>query len=79
MSEHHKALVRRFWEDVWPSGDASGLVEILHPDSVNHEAPDGDSSVAGTTRTMFWLRSAFSEQRYEVHQMIAEGDAVAVT
>jgi predicted ester cyclase len=32
----------------------------------------------GTKQIMFWLRSAFSDQRYEIHQMIAEGDTVAV-
>jgi predicted ester cyclase len=27
---------------------------------------------------MLWLRSAFSEQRYDIHHVIAEGDTVAV-
>lgn len=79
MSEDLKATTRRLWEDVWPTGDVDALREILHPESVNHEAPPGTPpGVDGVVRTMQWLRSAFSDQRYEIHQMIAEGDTVAV-
>jgi steroid delta-isomerase-like uncharacterized protein len=79
MSEDLKAISRRLWEDVWPSGDVEALREILHPDSVNHEAPPGSlPGIEGVIQTMQWLRSAFSDQRYEIHQIIAEGDTVAV-
>jgi predicted ester cyclase len=74
-----KAVLRRLWQDVWPNGDAAGLVECLHPEGINHEAPPGArQDLEGAKQTMFWLRSAFSDQRYDIHQMIAEGDTVAV-
>jgi steroid delta-isomerase-like uncharacterized protein len=79
MSEELKATTRRLWEEIWPGGDVAALTSVLHPDSVNHEAPPGtDPGVEGAVQTMQWLRSAFSDQRYEIHQMIAEGDTVAV-
>lgn len=79
MNEELKAITRRLWEDIWPNGDVAGLREVLHPDSVNHEAPSGTpDGIDGVVQTMQWLRSAFSDQRYEIHQMVAEGDTVAV-
>ena len=72
-----KATTRRLWEDIWPSGDVEGLAEVLHEDSINHEAPPGtDPGVGGAIQTMLWLQSAFSDQRYEIHQLVAEGDTV---
>lgn len=79
MSENLKATTRRLWEQVWPNGDIEALHEVVHPDSVNHEAPPGTPpGIDGVIQTMQWLGSAFSEQRYEIHHMIAEGDMVAV-
>lgn len=77
--ETMKAVARRFWEEAWPNGDAAGVDECLRPDGINHAAPPGvPQDLEGTKQIMFWLRSAFSDQRYEIHQMIAEGDTVAV-
>jgi predicted ester cyclase len=79
MSEDLKAIVRRHFEEIWPNGDVAGLVAATHPGFVNHEAPPGvPGDLEGTRQIMLWLRSAFSDQRYEIHQMIAEGDTVAV-
>jgi len=79
MSEDLKAIARRMWEDVWPNGDVDALRQILHPDTVNHEAPPGTPpGIDGVIHTMQWLRSAFSDQRYEIHDMIAEDDTVVV-
>lgn len=79
MSADLKATTRRLWEDVWPNGDVDALRDILHPDTINHEAPPGTPpGIDGVIHTMQWLRSAFTDQRYEIHQVIAEGDTVAV-
>jgi predicted ester cyclase len=29
-------------------------------------------------RTMLWLKGAFSDRRYEIHQVVGEGDTVVV-
>jgi predicted ester cyclase len=74
-----KAVLRRLWEEVWPNGDVAGLAECVHPDTINHEAPPGArQDFEGAKQAMLWLRSAFSDQRYDIHQMIAEEDTVAV-
>ncbi|WP_165367718.1 ester cyclase [Phytoactinopolyspora endophytica] len=75
----NKELTRRLWEEIWPSGDVEGLAEIVPPDGINHEAPPGfPQGFEGVKQIMFWLRSAFSDQRYEIHQIIGDGDMVAV-
>jgi predicted ester cyclase len=79
MSEDLKAVVRRHFEEIWPNGDVAGLIAETHPGFVNHEAPPGvPGDRDGAQQAMLWLRSAFSDQRYDIHQMIAEGDTVAV-
>jgi predicted ester cyclase len=74
-----KATARRTLEEIFPNGDAAGLAEVVHPDCVSHEAPPGAlQGLEGMTRTMRWLQGAFSERRYEIHQVIGDGDTVAV-
>jgi predicted ester cyclase len=79
MPEDLKAMVRRHFEEIWPNGDVAALAATTHPGFVNHEVPPGVSPDRdGATQVMLWLRQAFTEQRYEIHQMIAEADTVAV-
>jgi hypothetical protein len=35
--------------------------------------------VEGMIQTMLWLKGAFSDRRYEIHQVIGEGDTVVVS
>ena len=74
-----KQRARRIWEEIFPAGDAEALAEILAPDGVDHQArPDEPQGLEGAVRTMYWLRSVFSDQRWEIHQVIGEGDTVVV-
>jgi predicted ester cyclase len=74
-----KATARRTLEEIFPNGDVAALAEVVHPDVVSHEAPQGaPQGLDGMTRTMLWLNAAFSERRYQIHQVLAEGDSVAV-
>jgi len=74
-----KAKARRIWEDVFPAGDAKALAEILASDSVDHQArPDEPQGLEGAIQTMSWLRRVFSDQRWEIHQVVGEGDTVVV-
>ena len=63
--EDNKALVRRYWEEVWNAGK----LELL-PDLFPREHVEGQRFFVG--RTM----SAFSESRVAVADLIAEGDQV---
>jgi predicted ester cyclase len=72
-----KAAARRTLEEIFPSADVAALAEVVDADIVNHEVPPGaPQGFEGTKQTMLWLAGAFSDRRYEIHQVIAEGDTV---
>ena len=74
-----KAAAGQTLEKTFAAGDVAGFRAAMHPDCVNHEAPPGaDQGVEGMVQTMLWLKGAFSERRYEVHQVLGEGDTVVV-
>ncbi|MEU8814843.1 ester cyclase [Actinoplanes sp. NPDC048796] len=65
------------------SGDLDELSEVVHPEAVNREARDEppDCRVAGPAgfaATARWLRSAFADLTFEVHEALASGDLVVV-
>jgi predicted ester cyclase len=79
MTEELKTKARRIWEEIFPSGDVDGLAEVLAEDGIDHGArPDEPQGLAGAQQTMLWLRSVFSEQRWEIRQVVGEGDVVVV-
>jgi predicted ester cyclase len=79
MSEELKAKARRIWEEVIPSGDIDGLAELLAEDGIDHGArPDEPQGLAGAQQSMRWLGSVFSNQRWEIHQVIGEDETVVV-
>jgi predicted ester cyclase len=55
------------------------LAEVIAKDSINHGArADEPQGLAGVQQTMLWLGRVFSDQRWEIRQVIAEGQAVVV-
>ena len=78
-TEAIKAAARRTLEEIFPTVDEAGLAEVVHPDMVNHDAPPGaPQGLEGMTSSMRMLAAAFSDRRWEVHQVIAEGDTVVL-
>ncbi|MDI6105960.1 ester cyclase [Actinoplanes sp. NEAU-A12] len=65
------------------SGDLDELTRVVHPKAVNREAKDeppacrgeGPAAFAATAR---WLRAAFADLRFDVHDVMADGDLIAV-
>jgi predicted ester cyclase len=79
MGEDLKQLTRRTWEEILPSGDLDALRAVVDPNCVSHDLPPGaPQGVEGVVQTIAMLHRAFSEQRYEVHQVIGEGDVVVI-
>jgi predicted ester cyclase len=68
---------------IMASGDLAELREVIHPDAVNREAKDeppdcrvqGPDAFAATAR---WLRSAFAELTFDIHETAASDDLVVV-
>jgi predicted ester cyclase len=79
MTEELKAKARRIWEEIFPSGDVERLADVIAENSINHGSrPDEPQGLIGVQRTMLWLGRVFSDQRWEIRQVICEGDVVVV-
>jgi predicted ester cyclase len=79
MSEANKAAARRTWEEIFPACDIEGLAEVTDVNAVSHgRRPDEPAGLEGITRTMLWLGQVFSDQRWEIHNVIGEDDLVTV-
>lgn len=77
--ERNKAIARRTFEDIFPACDVAALAEVTAPDVIDHgKRPDEPEGLEGVTRTMLWLSTVFSDQRWEVHDVYGDGDRVAV-
>ena len=68
---------------VMASGDRAAFDGLVHPDAVNHEARDEPPACRvpgpdGFHATALWLRAAFAELAFEVHEVVAQDDVVAV-
>jgi predicted ester cyclase len=75
----NKTLARRVLEEIFPANDVNALREVISDDFVNHEAPDGTPPGLGAiTMFMNLLDDAFSDQRWEIHDVLAEGDKVVL-
>jgi len=74
-----KIAARRVLEEIFPADDEIALAEAISEDFVNHEAPAGTPPGPGSvTFYMHLLAGAFSEQRWTIHRVVAEGDTVVV-
>ena len=75
--EHNKQVIRDTWERVFPSGDVDGLDALVADDVVQRgQRPDEASGLDGLKATMRWLATVFSDQRWEIHDLVAEGPIV---
>ena len=76
--EDNKALVRRFYEEVWDRGNTAFAYEVFADDYVRHDlragavppGPRGQQKIADD------FRAAFPDLRFAVDLLVAEGDFV---
>lgn len=74
-----KAVARRVLEEIFPANDENALREVISDQFVNQEAPQGTPpGLAGITGFMHLLNQAFSQQQWEMHDVIADGDKVVL-
>lgn len=69
----------RVLTDVFPANDVELLADLVADDFLNHEAPPGTPRGLGAvTVFMNMLSAAFSDQRWEIQDVIAEADKVVI-
>ncbi len=79
--EQHKALVRRWFEEVWNKGRADAIPEMLAEDAVVHGLSEDAAKPllgpAGFRPFHAQFREAFPNIEVVIEDQIAEGDRVA--
>ncbi len=77
MSEENKAIVRRLW-DVWNSRELDQLNDLITDNHVNHDPnnPSDLFGVEGYRELITMYTTMFSDLRFDIHEIIAEGDIV---
>lgn len=75
----NKELVRRFYKDVYVDWNMARADEVLSPQFTSHDWPEGGATGPKAFRDYYSaIRSAVPDARYEVDDLIAEGDRVVV-
>lgn len=69
--------------DLMGRGERSDFAAVIHPRAINREAKDEPADCRGRGpdafyATALWLRSAFSDLRWDVHDAVASGDLVVL-
>ena len=73
MSEENKALIRRFYEEVWNDKNLEAIDELVATDSVDHDLPPGRE---GAKAFISMYLSAFPDTKMTIEDLLAEGDKV---
>ena len=74
----NKALLRRFYKDVYVDWNMALVDEVVSPRFASHDWPEGATGPQAFRKYYAALRAAVPDARYEVDDLIAEGDRVVV-
>ncbi len=79
-AEDNKALVRRWFEELFNEAKLDVADEIVTPDHVSHDTstPEHPPGPEGERQLVNLVRGAFPDGRISIEDLVAEGDRVAV-
>ncbi len=76
-TEDNKALVRRFYEEVFNQKNRAAIDDFSDPNYVDHSAPPGlPNGIEGQKQLIGMYLTAFPDLHLTVEDMIEEGDKV---
>jgi predicted ester cyclase len=79
LAAANKELLRRFYKEVYVDWDMSLVDAVVSPRFTSHDWPDGGPTGPRAFRQYYAaIRAAVPDARYEVDDLIAEGDRVVV-
>jgi steroid delta-isomerase-like uncharacterized protein len=78
VSEHNKQVVRRLYEEVFGHGRLEVADQLVHPACHNLHDPQDRRGPGRAREVATMLRNAFPDQRWEIEQLVADGDHVAM-
>ena len=78
-AEDNKAVIRRLIEEVYNRGNLDVVDELMAPDVFDHAAvPEHQHGIDGFKHVIEWVRDLSSDIHYDIDDIIAEADKVAV-
>jgi steroid delta-isomerase-like uncharacterized protein len=77
-NESNKDVVRAFIDRVYTQLDPTGVDELVADDFTADAWPDADDAKQTLRESTARMAQALDEIRFEIHDMIGEGDRVAV-
>jgi steroid delta-isomerase-like uncharacterized protein len=77
MSAENKAILRRWFEEVWNQGNTATVDELLPEDGVAHGLGPDLRGPAAFKEFHATFRNAFPDIHIDIEDVIAEGDKVA--
>jgi predicted ester cyclase len=77
-TETNKAIVRRYFQELWTQNNLAVIDEIVAPDVVGHVAGQTFRNADTLRQRAKNLRMVYSDVRITVEDQIAEGDKVLV-
>ena len=76
---NNKAVVRRLIEEVYNEDDLDAVDELVAPDVSNHPAvAEHQHGIDSFKHVIEWVRDISPDGHYEIDDILAEGDKVAV-
>ncbi len=76
-TEDHKALARRWLDDVWNKGDLSLIDELIAPNYVLHDPTrPGLKGRAGIKESIAMFRRAFPDLHFTIEDQVAEREKI---
>lgn len=77
--EENKVIIQRAYEELWNERNVDVVDELVAEDFLNHAAPPGrQRGRQGLKDVVRMFEGAFPDFRYEVEDVISEGDKIAV-
>jgi steroid delta-isomerase-like uncharacterized protein len=78
VSEHNKEVVQRLYREVFEAGDLDVADELVDPDARDFADAQDRRGPERVKEVAAMLCAAFPDQSWEIHDVIAEGDRVAM-
>jgi len=77
-AENHKAIVQRFWDEVWNKGNLAAADEICAANYTDHGPAIADvtTSLEGLKQVVTRYRNAFPDLQLTIDDVVAVGDKV---
>ncbi len=78
-AQDNKAVIRRLVEEVYNEGNLDVVDELVAPDLFDHAAVlEHQHGIDAFKHVITWVRDISSDVHYDIDDIIAEGDKVAV-